>query len=56
MFSRIFNILHMNGYGLYVLSCYGLFLILITWQVLTTLKRSIVTRVKLTQQLPSGPQ
>ena len=56
MFSAIFNILYMNGYGVYVLSCYGLFLILITWQVVTAIKRNIITRSKLTQQLWSESQ
>jgi heme exporter protein CcmD len=54
MFSYIFKILNMNGYGVYVLSCYGLFLALMTWQVVAALKRSVVTRGNLKQHLWSG--
>lgn len=54
MFSYIFKIFNMNGYGVYVLSCYGLFLLLMTWQVMTALKRGVVTRGNLKQRLWSG--
>lgn len=54
MFSYIFKILNMNGYGIYVLSCYSVFLLLMTWQIAVVLRRSVVMRGNLKQHLWSG--
>lgn len=44
MLSVIFNLFDMGGYGIYVWPCYGLLLLLITWQVLRALRKSIYMR------------
>ncbi len=54
MFSYIFKILNMNGYGIYVLLSYGLFLLVITWRVVAALKRNVVTRGNLKKHIWSG--
>lgn len=54
MLNYIFKILNMNGYGIYVWSCYSLFMLLITWQVVVALRRNVLMRGNLKQHLWAG--
>lgn len=51
MFNYLFKVLDMNGYGVYVWSCYGVFVSLLAWQVVAALRRSVLMQGNLKQEL-----